>query len=234
MSSGMSSMSRRRAMAGLAVSSVVLAAPRLLLAQGATGAPACVLTPQSSEGPFYFDPKLERSDITEGRPGLPLRLRLQVVEAANCAPISGARVDVWHSDALGIYSGYDRPTAARASRETFLRGTQLTDGRGQTAFSTIYPGWYPGRTPHIHLKVFLADRSVLIGQMYFPDEVSDRIYRTVAAYQGRSGRRDTTNASDGLLRRSGDQGSFAQIKQDGDVYVASMVVGVDRSGRRVR
>ncbi|MGZ8410044.1 MAG: intradiol ring-cleavage dioxygenase, partial [Hyphomicrobium sp.] len=68
---------------------------------------ACVLTPQAMEGPFYFDPKLVRADITEGRPGAPLDLTLRVIEHGPCTPIANARVDVWHADAGGIYSGYN-------------------------------------------------------------------------------------------------------------------------------
>ena len=142
------------------------------------GAKMCILTPEAVEGPFYFDPKLVRADITEGREGAPLALALQVVSATDCAAIKGVRVDLWHADGLGMYSGYrgqgDDGVSTRG--QTFLRGTQFTDADGQARFATIYPGWYPGRTPHIHFKVLLDAKSLVTGQLYFPDDLSTRIY----------------------------------------------------------
>jgi len=101
------------------------------IAAALPGAKVCILTPQAVEGPFYFDPKLVRADITEGKPGAPLKLTLQVVEAKDCARLEGARVDVWHSDGLGVYSGYARQETGSTRGETFLRGTQFTDADGQ-------------------------------------------------------------------------------------------------------
>jgi protocatechuate 3,4-dioxygenase beta subunit len=106
----------------------------------ATAAPDCVLMPELTEGPYYLDLDLVRSDITEGRPGLPLDLRVNVVDAGSCEPIEGAAVDVWHCDAEGIYSGVDG-----AEGETFCRGVQLTDAGGTAEFLTVFPGWYTGR-----------------------------------------------------------------------------------------
>lgn len=219
-------LSRRAALAGLA-------------ATGASGAFAknaraaspgtCVLTPQSTEGPFYFDPKLLRADIAEGRPGAPLEVALDVVEAGGCSPLAGARVDIWHADALGAYSGYDRQGDGRnlsTRGETFLRGALLTDGAGRVRFRTVWPGWYPGRTTHIHFKVRLDARSVLTGQLYFPDEISERIY-AAAPYDARKGRRDTLNATDGLLRRSGLR-SIAAVEEKPDRHVAVLTLAVDR------
>ena len=102
----------------------------------------CILTPEATEGPFYFDPKLVRSDITEGKQGAPLVLTLQIVQAKDCTPLSDARVDVWHADELGLYSGYARQETGSAKGETFLRGTQFTGADGEVRFKTIYPGWY--------------------------------------------------------------------------------------------
>jgi protocatechuate 3,4-dioxygenase beta subunit len=107
------------------------------------GAKVCLLTPEAVQGPFYFDPKLVRAEITEGKLGAPLALTLQVVEAKDCAPLVGARVDVWHADALGAYSGFARQETGSTQGETFLRGTQFTSPGGEVRFATIYPGWYP-------------------------------------------------------------------------------------------
>ena len=193
----------------------------------------CILTPQAVEGPYYFDPDLVRVDITEGRPGIPMQLMLQVIEAASCAPISGASVDVWHCDAAGLYSGYagqgdDRTVSTEG--ETFLRGTQATDVAGIATFDTLYPGWYRGRTTHIHFKVFLDEKTVAMSQIYFPDALSEFINLNVAPYNERAAGRDTFNAGDSVLRASGGgHGSFCSIKEDEDRYVASLVVGVDRT-----
>ena len=103
---------RRQALAfGASAGAVLL--PQQVLSAAAPAAPlvpgnlACVLTPELEEGPYYFDPKLQRSDIREGHGGAPLRLILQIVDAGDCAPLAGARVDVWHCDAHGFYSGYE-------------------------------------------------------------------------------------------------------------------------------
>lgn len=122
-------------------------------AGAAKAIPDCVLTPEQDEGPFYIDLARVRRDIVEDRPGVPLALALTVVDANTCEPIRDAAVDVWHCDALGVYSG--EPTEGSAGT-TYLRGIQLTDASGEAEFATIYPGQYPGRTTHIHLKVHLG------------------------------------------------------------------------------
>src|SRR5260221_6066802 len=111
--------------------------------EGATTRPDCVLTPEQEEGPFYIDLAQVRQDIVENRPGVPLALALTVVDSDTCEPIRDAAVDIWHCDALGVYSG--EPSEG-SEGETYLRGIQLTDGKGLAEFATIYPGQYPGRT----------------------------------------------------------------------------------------
>ena len=122
--------------------------------QGATK-PDCVLTPEQEEGPFYIDLAQVRKDIVENRPGVPLALALTVVDSNACEPIRDAAVDIWHCDALGVYSG---ESSEGTQGETYLRGIQLTDGSGLAQFATIYPGQYPGRTTHIHIKVHVGGR----------------------------------------------------------------------------
>jgi protocatechuate 3,4-dioxygenase beta subunit len=229
---------RRQALTGLALGTAAGAAPGTVLAQAAPAArsPAllnasmCVLTPRAVEGPFYFDPQLHREDISEGRAGVPLKLLLQVVNAGTCAPIPEARVDIWHSDAVGEYSGY--PGQADSGNvstrgQTFLRGTQFTDITGLVRFTTIYPGWYRGRTPHIHMKVFLSEKAVLTGQLYFPDALSEYIFKHAAPYNTRKRERDTSNDSDGVLQMSGGgHESFCSVKEEADHYLASLVIRV--------
>ncbi len=206
--------------------------PQRLFAQGQPaagllpGADVCVLVPEVTEGPYYFDPALVRTDITEGKPGLPLTVRLQVVDAA-CRPLAGARVDIWHCDATGAYSGYpNQPGALTTVGETFLRGTQFTDAGGLATFETIYPGWYPGRTTHIHFKAFIDTRNVLTGQIFFPETLNEAIYASGAAYARAGIGRGTFNANDGIAQQAG-AASVALVNQEAQHYVAALIVGID-------
>jgi len=191
----------------------------------------CVLTPEAVEGPFYFDPKLVRTAIAEGKAGAPLTLALQVVDAGTCAALNEARVDIWHCDGLGVYSGYARQETGSAKGETFLRGTQFTDGDGRVAFDTIYPGWYPGRTPHIHFKVILDDKDLVTGQLYFPDTVSEHVYATHSPYRERKQERDTVNANDFIFLEQRGADTLADTEEAGGSYRASLVIGIKRQGR---
>ena len=189
----------------------------------------CVLTPEAMEGPFYFDPQLVRSDITEGKQGAPLVLTLQVVEAKDCAAIPGARVDIWQADGLGLYSGYARQETGSAKGETFLRGTQFAGAGGEVRFATIYPGWYPGRTPHIHFKIFVDDINVVTGQLYFPDPITEHVYATTLPYRERKGERDTFNSDDFIFARQGGADTIVDLKTEGRSHLANLVIGIQRN-----
>ncbi|MGE0747213.1 MAG: intradiol ring-cleavage dioxygenase [Rhodospirillales bacterium] len=218
--------SRRGVLAGAAGLAAAAVAPRAW----ALSPLACMATPKAMEGPYYFDPGMERADIAEDRPGVPLRLSIKVVDAPTCAPIAGARVDAWHCDGIGFYSGYDRQGDGRdvsARGRSFLRGTQFADREGGLAFATIYPGWYAGRTTHIHLKVFLDRRTLLTTQIYFPDDVNERVYRANAPYRDRKAVRETFNGNDGLFRRAGEE-AVAVVTQERDGYRALFTIGVAR------
>jgi protocatechuate 3,4-dioxygenase beta subunit len=222
---------RRAVVAGL-TASLVGSLARPARAQGS--APSCVLTPQTEEGPFYFDPRLVRADITEKQPGVPLALEMRVVTAGDCTPVPGARVDVWHADAQGVYSGYSGQwgTGESASRsapgKTFLRGTQFADEEGFVKFGTLYPSWYRGRTPHIHFKILLEPREVAVSQLYLPDEVSDAVFGGSQDYRARRRNRDTYNDNDRFLRgRVG--GAFCDVEKNGPGYRASVVIGITRA-----
>lgn len=170
-----------------------------------------------TEGPYYVPNERVRRDITEGKPGTPLRLRLSVVDASSCKAIRGAAVDIWHADAGGVYSGVAGNTG------TFLRGVQRTDDTGLAVFDTIYPGWYRGRAVHIHVKVHLGGNVVHTGQLFFPDALSDRVYRA-APYKAR-GNADMPNAADAIYRNGGSRSLLRPVKS-GMGYVGSMVMGL--------
>jgi protocatechuate 3,4-dioxygenase beta subunit len=178
-----------------------------------------VLTPEQTEGPYYVEVDKLRRNITEGKAGVALTLWLSVVNASTCKPIKGAVVDIWHCDATGSYSGV-RDTA----EETFLRGLQKTNANGVATFQTIYPGWYRGRTVHIHLKVHLGGTVVHTGQLYFPDAVTDAVYRR-APYKSREAR-DIRNANDSVYRNGGSK-SLMKLKRSGAAYVGSITMGVN-------
>jgi protocatechuate 3,4-dioxygenase beta subunit len=176
---------------------------------------ACVLTPESTEGPYYLPDGMIRQDITEGRPGVPLQLRLTVQDASNCTPIENATVELWQCDAVGAYSGVNGDSGR------FLRGGGRTGADGVATFDTIYPGWYPGRTTHIHVKVHVGGDEVHTGQLYFDESVTRAVYRR-PPYAGH-GAADTTNASDGIF---GDGEAMLEVTQRGDGYAGELALGV--------
>lgn len=188
----------------------LLAWPKAFSAQG----DSCVVRPEQTEGPYFVDERLNRfdirSDAADGRimPGTPLNLAVVISRAGagGCRPIEGAQVDVWHCNALGVYSDVDDPDFNTLGQK-FLRGYQLTDARGEARFLTIYPGWYPGRTVHIHLKVRTTPHAqrgyAFTSQMYFPDTLSDQVHAQ-PPYAGK-GQRRARNQDDRIFRRGGDQ-----------------------------
>lgn len=189
----------------------------------ASGAVTCVLAPEQTEGPYYLDDARVRRNITEGKAGVPLALRLTVVDASSCKPIRGAAVDVWHCDAAGDYSG----TSAQGSEdERFLRGVQRTDAKGVALFRTVYPGWYPGRTVHIHVMVHIGGNVVHTGQLYFPDAVTDAVFRR-SPYNRRPNR-DPRNAGDSIYRNGGKR-STLRLTKSRSGYTGRITMGVVRS-----
>jgi protocatechuate 3,4-dioxygenase beta subunit len=185
-----------------------------------TAAPSCVLMPELTEGPYYLDLDLVRSDITEGRPGLPLDLRVDVVDAGTCEPIDGAAVDVWHCDAEGAYSGVQG-----AESETFCRGVQMTNASGTAEFRTVFPGWYTGRAVHIHVKVAADGDQTHTGQLFFDPEALSDVY-SAEPYAAR-GEPDVSNEDDGIFQQSGGVTVVAVTVAD-DASSGSVTLGIDR------
>jgi protocatechuate 3,4-dioxygenase beta subunit len=199
----------------------------------AAEASACVLTPEATAGPYYIANHLTRRNIRQNQPGLPLALHLTVQHATSCQPIGGADVEIWHANAVGVYSGYggsgppggNGGHATPNNRLTFLRGHQISDAGGRVLFETIYPGWYRGRTPHIHLKVHVGGRTVHTGQLFFPDVVSDAVYRH-GAYRSH-GQPDTTNGADNIFGTAGGSRAIVALaKGAGGSYSGSIGLAV--------
>ena len=189
----------------------------------ASGLVTCVLTPEMTEGPYYLDGDKVRRDIREGRPGTRLDLATTVVDVSTCKPINGALVDIWHCDAGGTYSGFAQEGT---EVKTFMRGIQRTNKSGLATFVTVYPGWYSGRTVHIHVQVSLGGNVLHTGQLFFPEALTDAVYKR-APYRSRPGR-DTRNATDSIFRNGGSK-SVLKIAKNGSGYVARMTMGVSRS-----
>ncbi len=201
----------------------------------------CVLTPEVTEGPYWIDNKLTRRDIREGKPGLPLVLELTIVNANTCRPIKGADVEIWHCDALGNYSGYDSGSsgggpgggpgghATPTSSTRYLRGHQRSNGAGKASFLTVFPGWYQGRTPHIHMKVHVgsADRVVHTGQVFFNEAITAAVYKQ-APYSSH-GPVDTPHARDMIFTQAGGSRAVVRLSKrprSARGYLGRIVIGV--------
>ena len=199
----------------------------------ATAARSCKLTPEVTEGPFYVALDRIRKDITEGRPGVPLTLKLRVVDVRKCAPIRGAAVDIWHCDAGGLYS--DESSNGTAG-QTYLRGVQLTNRKGFATIRTIYPGHYTGRATHIHIKVHIGGKArngtlraghvSHTGQLFFAESANSNVY-ALAPYSSDSAPR-TLNASDSIYAQAGGTKSEVSLSGSaGSGFVGTIVLGVN-------
>jgi protocatechuate 3,4-dioxygenase beta subunit len=228
-------LSRREVMRWLGGSAAWLMAETLIPRWNlASTSPTCIVRPEQTEGPYFVDERLNRSDIRSDpsngqiKPGMPLALTVQLsrMSTLECKPIADAQVDIWHCDALGIYSDVEDPRFNTIGQK-FLRGYQLTDAAGEAKFITIYPGWYQGRTVHIHIKVRTASHSnrsfEFTSQMYFDDALSDLIYANQP--YATKGKRTARNQDDRIFRRGGDQLMLAPT-QRADGYAATFTVGL--------
>ena len=231
------------AAAGVASSDTAAAAAAL------AKAPGCVARPEMTVGPYFVDQQLDRSELrvepTTGafRNGVPLALTFNVlrVSGGQCTPLEGAMVDVWHCDAKGVYSGVsDQQVGFDTVGQKFLRGYQVTDGRGIARFTTIYPGWYQGRTVHIHFKVRTPATAVLsegsgdvyefTSQLFFDEAMSDSVFKQ--APYAEKGERDTRNANDAIFQEGGTQLMLALSPQSAG-YAATFDIGLDLSDAEV-
>jgi protocatechuate 3,4-dioxygenase beta subunit len=200
------------------------------------GTLACVVRPEQTEGPFFVDEKLDRSDIRSDpgdgtvKEGVPLQLVLRVyqIDGAACAPLAGAIVDVWQCDALGVYSDAVSPGLFDTRGKKFLRGFQTTDQSGAVTFVAVYPGWYPGRAVHGHFKI-RGDagggrRFTFTSQYYFADALTDQVHAQ-APYAGKPGRR-ALNAGDAIFRDGGGSQLVLDTVRGGAGYVGTLSIGL--------
>jgi protocatechuate 3,4-dioxygenase beta subunit len=206
----------------------------------AASALSCTLAPAMTEGPFFVDEKLNRADLTSNTSdagtlnGLPLYLNINAVSttSATCAPIAGVQIDVWHCNAYGLYSDIStaRGQSTDTTGQTFLRGYQVTDANGGTAFKTIYPGWYSGRTVHIHVKARYYDAAgnktyEFNTQLFFDDALTDVVFAS-APYNSR-GARNVRNAADSIYgNNTSVLLSLQPLSGGASGYVANITLGL--------
>lgn len=194
----------------------------------------CLLNPEMTEGPYWVDEKLNRSDIrvdtsdgtTKAGTLLSLTVNVVTVGSSSCAALPGAYVDVWHCDAGGVYSDV---SANNTVGKKFLRGYQITDDSGVVKFTTIYPGWYSGRTIHIHLRVRTYNGTTVTGvftsQLHFDDTISDTVL-SQSPYNTR-GTRDTRNSNDMVYTGSSTASrTLLTLTRTDTGYDAAITVGV--------
>ena len=198
--------------------------------------PSCIVRPALTEGPYFVDEKLNRSDIRSDpsdnsvKAGVPLALTVRVVKVSgtSCTPLAGATVDVWHCDALGVYSDASDPTFGSTKGKKFLRGYQTTDDNGVAKFTTIYPGWYQGRAVHIHFKIRSKTSAGaaydFTSQWFFDESLMPQIYAQ-APYSTKGTKGRTTNAQDGIYQGGGQQLLLA-LSKDGQGYATTFDIGV--------
>ncbi|MEU6254195.1 intradiol ring-cleavage dioxygenase [Streptomyces sp. NPDC047043] len=206
-------------------------------------AAVCTLTKEMTEGPYYLDGALVRSDITESKAGIPLKLALTVVDDDTCATISNALVEIWHADALGEYSGFVGSNGhSEPDDGTFLRGGVLTNSSGVANITTIYPGWYRGRCIHIHIKVhtgvtltsdgsFTGGQELHTGQLFFDESITTKV-AAVSPYSTNTVTR-TTLSQDSIYDGGGAASGLLTLTALGSStssgYSGTLTLGVEQS-----
>lgn len=220
--------------AATSVATEALPATETALLTEATAVPACVVRPELTEGPYFVDVGLDRSDILSDpatgivKDGALLALTFNVSQVSNgsCSPLEGVVVDIWHCDALGVYSAVSDP-GFDTSEQQFLRGYQVTDENGVSRFITIYPGWYSGRTVHIHFKIRTDPDSEqgyeFTSQLFFDEALTDQVHAQ-APYASK-GQRDTLNSADNIYNDL----LLLAVSQTDEGYAATFDIGLDLS-----
>ncbi|MGI5158651.1 hypothetical protein [Microbispora sp. CA-102843] len=240
------------------------------------GSNTCVLTPATTQGPYYFDADKIRSDIREDRQGRRLKVAIKVQDSEKCEPMANAVVEIWHCDASGLYSGAEAQSNGQGGGggapggpgggpggpppsgmpaggpsgpppsgmppggpgggpsandgmadltptddKRYLRGAQVTDKNGIVEFTTIWPGWYRGRTVHIHAMVHVGDERTLTTQVMFDEDLNAKVFKE-QPYSTHTGR-DTLNDNDTIYKPS----MLMKVSEDGDGYLGVITFAVD-------
>lgn len=194
----------------------------------------CVLIPSETEGPFPLDlttgnsATYFRSDIRETQPGVDLHLKLKIFGLSNCTPMTNVRVNVWHCNNLGIYSGYNNNMNAGDINATFLRGYQMTDAYGEVSFLTKFPGHYSGRVTHIHFQVYVSSAYKAVSQLSFDINAKNALYTANSStYNGT----DPATFSTDNVFSDGTSGQIATLTQNSDgSYSSYLEVSIQGSG----
>jgi len=219
-----------------ATGGVATAAPVAAGSAGVVVLPSCVVRPALTEGPYFVDEKLNRSDIRSdpatntSKPGIPLALTFLVsrISGSACAALAAATVDVWHCDAQGVYSDATDPTFGSTKGTKFLRGYQATDANGMARFTTIWPGWYQGRAVHVHFKIRTTAANGQVAdftsQLFFDETMNDQIFAQ-APYAQKGGAGRLRNESDGIFQGSGGKLTLVPTKIS-DGYTATFDIGL--------
>ncbi|HLO32241.1 MAG TPA: intradiol ring-cleavage dioxygenase [Anaerolineales bacterium] len=245
-------LSRREALKLLGVGSAAFLAASALPGEAgaylsAAGSPVasalnCVVRPELTIGPYFVDDQLNRADLRSDpfqgsvKEGVPLALHINVfnVSSRSCRPLEGAQVDVWHCDAFGIYSGVLQ-RGFNTLGQKFLRGYQITNAKGSVQFQTIYPGWYSGRTVHIHFMIRTKGAAgqdyEFTSQLFFLDALTDQVHAREPYV--RKGPRDTRNLKDSVFKNGGIQLLLNVTGDGGRGYIATINVGLDLTNAEV-
>ncbi len=198
----------------------------------------CAVTPEETEGPFPYPGgeainPLQRADVTGGQTGVPLTLDFSVVDTNNnCAPVANSRIDIWHCNKDGYYSGYGNQSGGSLGNQsytgqTWLRGYQLTNSSGKATFNTVYPGWYMGRATHIHIEVFVNNVLKKTTQITFSETISDTVH--VSSLYGAHGVNPLRTTSDRILSNSATDLVNETVALTGSVkagYSGSYTLGI--------
>ncbi len=201
------------------------------------GVLSCALICETTAGPCIAD-TVDRQDVSEGFGGLPVRLALLVVDADNCEPVAGARVEIWHTQRTGVYSGItpspmqcfrDDPDAANYQ---YFRGIRTAGDNGRVDFDTCFPGWYPGRAIHIHFRVYRGEDVFATSQLFFADDLNSEIFAEHPDYK-EFGPPNTTNITDGIFGKQADKSKYLldTARMPDGVMLASKVIAVRGSLR---
>jgi protocatechuate 3,4-dioxygenase beta subunit len=196
--------------------------------------PACIVVPALTEGPYFVDEKLNRSDIRTDAAGGAMKAGAQLditfnvarVSGSACTALAGATVDVWHCDALGVYSDATDP-GFNTKGQKWLRGYQTTDATGVAKFTTIYPGWYQGRAVHIHFKIRMAtgtQTADFTSQFFFDETMTDKVFAT-SPYSQKTGSGRLRNDGDDIYRQSAGK-TLLNVTPNGSIYAATFAIGL--------